>query len=124
MMKKQFAQFLVRWALNALGLFTAAKFLTGMTYQNDWHVLFVTALILAVINALVKPFLIILSLPALILTLGIFSVVINGFTVYLAHLLYHPFEVDGFMTAVLAGMVVGLVNYIVTRVFDALVKEQ
>lgn len=124
MMKKQFAQFLVRWALNAAGLYVAGRFLAGMTYQNDWQVLFVTALVLAVINALVKPFLVILALPALILTLGIFSVVINGFTVYLTHLLYQPFEVNSFMTAVLAGMVVGLVNYIVTRVFDALVKEQ
>jgi putative membrane protein len=123
MMKKQFAQFLVRWSLNALGLFVAAGFLQGVTYQNDTRVLLITALILAIVNALAKPFLIILALPALILTLGIFSVVINGFIVYVTHLLYGPFEVDGFVTAVLAGMVVGLVNYIVTRVFDALVKE-
>lgn len=85
--------------------------------------LLMAALILSVINVLIKPLVIILSLPALLLTLGIFSVIINGFMVYLAHIIYSPFQVSSFGTAVLAGLVVGLVNYIVTRVFDALAPE-
>lgn len=118
-MKRQFVQFLIRWGLNAAGLFVAAKLLSGITYQERWHVLVVAALILAVVNALIKPFLVILSLPALLLTLGVFSVVINGLMVYLAHLLYPPFQVSGFGSAILAGMIVGLVNYIVTRILDS-----
>lgn len=122
-MKRQFVQFLVRWALNAAGLFVAAQLLSGVEYQNEWGVLLIAGLILSIINALIKPFLIILALPALILTLGIFSIIINGFMVYLAHILYSSFEVSSFWTAVLAGMVVGLVNYIMTRVFDVLAPE-
>ncbi len=122
-MKKQFAQFLIRWGLNSVGLFAASLLLSGITYQEEWHVLLIAALILSIINALIKPMVVILSLPALLLTLGIFSIVINGFMVYLAHVIYRPFQVSSFGTAVLAGLVVGLVNYIVTRVFDMLVTE-
>lgn len=91
-MKRQFIQFIVRWALNSAGIFVAALFLDGVTYQDQWHVLLIAALILSVVNALIKPLVIILALPALILTLGIFSLVINGFMVYLAHVLYSSFE--------------------------------
>lgn len=122
-MKRQFAQFVVRWLLNVVGLFVAALFLTGVDYQDNWFTLVIAGLVLSVINALIKPFLIILALPALILTLGIFTVVINGLMVYLAHLLYSSFEVSSFTTAILAGMVIGLVNYILTRIFDVFVTE-
>ncbi len=122
-MKRQFVQFLIRWGLNTAGLFVAALFLKGLSYQQEWQVLVVAGLVLSVINALIKPFVVILSLPALLLTLGIFSIIINGFMVYLAHLLYPPFQVSSFGTAILAGLVVGLVNYIVTRVLDVAVKE-
>ncbi|MFO0971308.1 MAG: phage holin family protein [Candidatus Saccharimonadales bacterium] len=123
-MKRQFAQFLIRWGLNTVGLFVAAHFLKGLSYQEEWRVLVVAALVLSIINALIKPFVVILSLPALLVTLGIFSIVINGFMVYLAHLLYSPFQVSSFGTAILAGLVVGLVNYTVTRLFDIAAKEE
>lgn len=122
-MKKQFLQFLVRWGLNIAGLFTAAQMITGISYQNRLVVLVLAALTLSVANALVKPFVVILALPALLFTLGIFTVVINGLMVYLAHLIYTPFEVESFTAAILAGLVIGLLNYIVTRVFDIFVQE-
>lgn len=117
-MKRQFVQFLLRWGLNTAGLFVASLLLKGVTYQQRWWVLVIAALVLAIANALVKPFLVVLALPALLVTLGIFSVIINGFMVYLVHLLYRPFHVSSFGVAILAGLVIGLVNYIVTRVFD------
>ena len=122
-MKRQFEQFLVRVALNIAGLFVAALFLKGITYQDQWYVLVIAGLTLSIINVLIKPFIVILSLPALVLSLGIFSIIINGFMVYLAHILYKPFQVSSFGTAILAGLVVGLVNYVLTRIFDALTPE-
>ena len=122
-MKLQFEQFLVRVALNIAGLFVAALFLKGITYQDQWYVLVIAGLTLSIINVLIKPFIVILSLPALVLSLGIFSIIINGFMVYLAHILYKPFQVSSFGTAILAGLVVGLVNYVLTRIFDALTPE-
>ena len=122
-MKKQFLQFLVRWGLNIAGLFVAAQMISGISYQNRLEVLALAALTLSIANALVKPIVLILALPALLFTLGIFSVIINGLMVYLAHLVYSPFEVESFTAAVLAGLVIGLLNYIVTRVFDIFVQE-
>lgn len=122
-MKRQFAQFLIRWGLNTAGLFIASLFLKGISYSEQSHVLVIAALILSIINALIKPFIVILSLPALVLTVGIFSIVINGFMVYLAHLIYQPFQVSTFGTAILAGLVVGLVNYILTRILDLKATE-
>mgnify|MGYP001022613966 CR=1 FL=1 len=122
-MKRQFVQFLIRWGLNTVGLFVASLLLNGITYSEQWYVLVIAALVLSFVNALIKPFVIILSLPALVLTLGIFTIIINGMMVYLAHIIYRPFQVSSFGTAILAGLVVGLVNYIVTRVFDVLAKE-
>lgn len=123
-MKWQFAQFVVRWAVNTAGLFTASLLLSGVTYQDQWQVLVLGALILSIINALIKPFVIILALPALVLSLGIFSIVINGAMVYLAHVLYPPFQVSGFFTAILAGLIIGLVNYIVTWLFDTFLPRE
>jgi len=59
-----------------------------------------------------------LSLPAIFFTLGLFIVVINGFTVWLAAQLYSPLNVTNFWGAVLAGVVIGLVNYLVTAVLE------
>jgi putative membrane protein len=122
-MKKQFLQFLVRWGLNIAGLFVSAQLISGVSYQSRLEVLIIAGLTLSFANALVKPFVVILALPALLFTLGIFSVIINGLMVYLAHLIYSPFEVESFTAAVLAGLVIGLLNYTVTRIFDIFVQE-
>ena len=123
-MKKQFVQFLLRCVFNAAGLFVASLYLKGITYDGRLEVLCIAALVLSIINALIKPFITILALPAILLTLGIFSLVINGFMVYLAHILYTPFQINNFTTAILAGLVIGLVNYMVTQVFDLLASEE
>jgi len=123
-MKRQFAQFLVRWGLNLIGIFAAARLLSGVDYRGGWMTLAIAALLLSVVNALVKPALVILALPALVLTVGLFSIVINGVMIYLVHFFYRPFEISSFSTAILAGLIVGLVNYIVTRAFDVLAPEE
>lgn len=118
-MKRQFAQFLLRWFCNAIAVFVAALFLEGLHYQDSWQVLAIATLIITIINSLIKPVATILALPALLLTVGLFSIVLNGAMIYLAHLVYRPFQVNSFWTAILAGMVIGLVNYILTRIFSA-----
>lgn len=123
-MKRQFAQFLIRWGLNIGGLFVAARLLSSVSYQENTTILVVAALVLSVINALIKPIIVIFSLPALLITLGIFSLVINGFMVYLASVIYPSFQVSGFSTAILAGIIIGLTNYVVTRIFDILHTEE
>lgn len=103
----------------SLGLWLAASFLsTHISYQNELSVVLIAGLVLAVINILLKPILVILSLPAIMFTLGLFMVIINGVTVFLVSKLYHPLHIDNFWAAVFAGMVIGLVNYLVTTILE------
>ncbi len=122
-MKKQFAQLLVRVGANALGIFIAAQFLPKISYESSLVVLCIAATVLALINAVVKPIVVIFALPAYLITLGLFSIVVNALMIYLVDIVYKPFEIKGLFTALLAGVVIGLINYIVTRVFDLRTKE-
>lgn len=118
-MKKPFSRFLVRWFVNALGLWIAAGLLgERITYDSRLAVIVISGFILAVINAIIKPIVVILSLPAILFSLGLFMIVINGLMVMLASKLYTPLEVTNFGAAMLAGMVIGLVNYLVTTILE------
>ena len=118
-MKKPLSRFLVRWFVCSLGLWIAAGLLgSDITYNNELADIIIAGLILAVINAIIRPVLIILSLPAILLSLGLFMIIINGFTVYLVSKLYTPLHVTDFWAAMLAGIVIGLVNYLVSAILE------
>jgi putative membrane protein len=113
--------FLMRWLVCSLGLWIAASFLSsGISYDNKLRVIVMAGLILAIINIVIKPILVIFSLPALLFTLGLFMIIINGSTVYIASKLYHPLHVTNFWAAVFAGVVIGLVNYLVSAILEDL----
>lgn len=108
------ARFLTRWFVSGLGLWIAAGLLGDrIEYQEKIGVIVIAGLILAVINGLIKPLVIIFSLPAIVLSLGLFMIVVNGLMVLVASWLYPSLEVRNFWAAMLAGMVIGLVNYLV-----------
>ncbi len=110
-------KFLTRWLVCSLGLWIAAGFLgTSSNYDNRFKVILIGGLVLAIVNIIIKPILVILSLPALVVTLGLFTVIINGLTVFIASKLYEPLHITNFWAAVFAGMVIGLVNYLVTTI--------
>jgi len=118
-MNRPFIRFLVRWAVCSLGLWIAAGLLGDrVTYESRLVVIVVAGLILAIINAIIKPIVIIFSLPFILFTLGLFMIVINGLMVYLVSKLYTPLHVTNFGAAMLAGMVIGLVNYLVTAILE------
>lgn len=112
-------RFLVRWLVCSLGLWIAAGLLgSHISYGSKFHVIIVAGLVLAIINAIIRPIVIILSLPAILLTLGLFMVVVNGFSVFLASKLYTPLHVKNFWAAILVGMIIGLVNYLVSAILE------
>jgi len=112
-------RFLTRWLVCSLGLWIAAGFLSNsISYDSKFRVIVIAGLILAVINVIIKPIIIILSLPAILLTLGLFMIIINGLTVFIASKLYSPLHITNFWAAVFAGMVIGLVNYLVTAILE------
>jgi putative membrane protein len=116
-MLKQLAQFLTRWAANCLGL-AAAVALNILSISGGARYLVVSGLLLALLNAVIKPILIIVSLPLIALTLGFFLIIINGLVVYVLSIMYPPMEIQNLWFAMVAGIIVGLVNYIVTIVYE------
>lgn len=118
-MNRPFLRFLIRWVVCSLGLWIAAALLAGrVSYESRAGVVIIAGLILALVNAVIKPIVIILSLPAILFSLGLFMIVINGLMVLLVSKLYSPLHVTNFGAAMLAGVVIGLVNYLVTAILE------
>lgn len=120
MKRKKSSRFIVRWIVSSLGLWLAAALVGSdkISFQNRLSVVVISGLVLAVVNTVIKPLVVFLSLPAVLLTLGIFMVVINGLMVSLAAKLYSPLEVSSFGIAVVAGLVIGFTNFLVTAIID------
>jgi len=109
-----------RWLVCSLGLWIAASLLSSdITTNNKLLGIIFAGLILAAINIVLKPILIILSLPAIVFTLGLFMIIVNGLLVYIVSKLYTPLHITNFWAAVFAGMVIGLVNYLVTTILES-----
>lgn len=114
-----FYRFLLRWFVCSLGLWIAAGFLNGsISYGNHISAIIIAGLILAGINAILRPFIVLLSIPAILLTLGLFMLIINGLTVYIASKLYSPLHISSFGVAIVTGIIIGLVNYLVTAILE------
>ena len=122
-MKKQFYTFILRWVINIGALWACASVLHFITSIGGVYRIIIAALVVSILNAIVKPILIIFTLPAIALSLGFFLIVINGFVVYLTSLLYKPQKIDSFWIAVLVGIVISLLNYIVTVATDLIGKD-
>ena len=119
-MHNPLSRFMVRWFVCGLGLWIAAAFLgeSRITYQNRIGVIIMAGLILAIINTILKPIVVLLSLPALLFSLGLFMIIINAVMVLLASRLYGALEVNNFGAALVAGIVIGLVNYLVSAILE------
>lgn len=120
-MKKQFSLFVLRWMLNSFGLWVAVRvFGTGYSdaelTANTWAFL-VAGLIFSLINAILRPIVIILSLPAILVTLGLFMIVVNGLMVYISLKLAPGLQMT-FLYSMITGIVLSLVNYIVSGVLE------
>jgi putative membrane protein len=119
-MKPRYSKFLVRWAVSILGLWIASELLgnESISYQGRLSAVIISGLILAIVNTLIRPLVVFLTLPAVLLTLGIFMVVINAMMILFAAWLYGPLEVSGFGIAVITGLVIGLVNWLVSAILE------
>ena len=113
-MKTQFTTFLIRWLANSLGIYVAGSVFNLISYQDSPTVVIIGGFLLSLLNAFIKPLLIIFTLPAIALTLGLFLVVINGFIVYLLGIIYESIEVQSFWSALVVGIIIGLINYLIT----------
>lgn len=102
--------FLLRAAIAALGLWVASELLPGMTFDAPSK-LVLAAIVLGVVNAVVRPLAFILTLPITVITLGLFLLVLNAGMVALVAWLVPGFQISGFWTAVGAALIVSLVSW-------------
>ena len=105
------AGFILRGLIAALGLWAATEMLNGIRIDTAMT-LVLAGLLLGVVNAIVRPFALLLSLPALLLTLGLFLLVVNAAMLGLVALMLPGFQIDGFWTAIGAALIVSIVSWI------------
>ena len=117
---------LIRWAISSIAIFAAAQLIPGIRVENmqAWTIYAIMAILLGLVNAFVRPFLKLLSCPLIILTLGLFVLVINAISLmiaaWLASLFKVGFYVDNFGAALLGSLVIS----VVTVFFNLLIKDE
>lgn len=120
-MKRQFSIFLIRCVLNSFGIWIAVRvFGTGYSeqeLQSSVGVFLIAGIIFSIVNTTIRPMVMVMSLPAILLTLGLFTFIVNGLMVYIA-LKLAPGITMTFWHSVVAGMVLSLLNYIVSTTIE------
>ncbi len=104
--------FLLHWAITAVSLWIASHIFSGLKFDNTAS-LIVSALLLGFANAIIKPLLIVLTLPLTLLTFGLFVLVINALMILLVAWLVKGFKVSSFWTAFFASMFIGLLSIVI-----------
>jgi putative membrane protein len=102
---------LIRGLVTALGLWVASALLPGV-HSTGLLPIIGAGLLLGLVNAIVRPIIVILTLPITIVTLGLFLLVINALMVWLVSKMMNGFAVDGFLSAVLTAVIVSIVSWI------------
>jgi putative membrane protein len=105
------AGFILRALIGSLGLWAATEILDGLTI-DDAFTLVLAGVLLGLVNAVVRPFVLLLALPALLFTLGLFLLVINAGMLGLVALMLKGFHIDGFWTAIAGSLIVSLVSWV------------
>src|SRR5881392_2437212 len=109
--------FILRLLVNAAALWVATRLVPGVTYVGGWLPFLGVALVFGFVNAFIRPVAKVLTFPLIILTLGLFSILINAFMLWLTSVLSAAFgfgfHVRGFWAAVLGAMVVSIVSTVI-----------
>lgn len=106
---------LLSWLLNAVALLAVAYFLPGIHLSGFGSAL-IAALLLGLVNTLIRPVLVLLTLPVTVLTLGLFFLVLNGLLFWAVGSILAGFQVDGFWTAMMGALLYGIVGWILSLV--------
>jgi putative membrane protein len=111
-------RFLLRWAINAAGLYAAIWIVPGIDFFGEWTGILWVALIFGLLNALVRPVLKLLAFPLIVITLGLFTLVINTalllLTSFIGQSFGIAFTVDGFWAALLGSLVISIVSVVLS----------
>jgi putative membrane protein len=114
------AAFAFRWLSSVVALFVAAWIVPGVGYGDDFWVLFLAGLVFTTVNVFIRPVVILLAIPALVLTLGLALILVNTFMLYLTDWIVPSFETGSFWSTLGAALIVSIVNLII----DAVLKPE
>jgi putative membrane protein len=108
--------FVIRWLVTTLAVLVAAHLIPGISYEG-WGTLLGASLLLGIINAFVRPILLLLSLPWIIITMGLFIFVINALLLMLVSKIIPAFQVAGFWSAFFGAIVISIVSWLLSSFF-------
>jgi len=106
---------ILRWLLNAIAIYIIAQYLPGLSVGGFYSALIVV-FVLGLINAVIRPILLFFTLPINILTLGLFTFVINGLLFWFASTIVKGFEVAGFWPAFWGALLLSIVSWVVSDI--------
>jgi putative membrane protein len=110
-MSPKLKRFLANWIINTAAVAVAASIVHGIDYQGKFLNLFVASLLLGMLNAFIRPILLLMALPLLVFTLGLFILVINAVLLWVVGQLMAPhFSVDGFKSAFWGALIIGIIS--------------
>jgi putative membrane protein len=111
-------KYFIKWLVNTIAIMLAIKFVPGIVYAGEWWGILVVGLIFGLINTFIRPFIKLFALPLLILSLGLFTFIINAMMLSLTSLLsdkFHlGFHVEGFKAAFLGALVISIASMVLS----------
>ena len=114
---------LLRWIGNSLAILFAAWLFDGVDVTSTQDA-FIAGAVLGIVNTVVRPVLVLLTLPATILTLGLFYFVVSGFCLWLTSYCLAGFEVHGVFTTILAAILISIVSTVITSALQGAAKDE
>jgi len=108
--------FILRWFVTTVAVFVAERLIPGIT-SSGWETLLGASLLLGIINAFIRPVLLLLSLPFIIVTMGLFIFVINALLLLLVSKVVPAFQVDGFWSAFFGAIIISIVSWTLSLFF-------
>ncbi|MEJ2683982.1 MAG: phage holin family protein [Candidatus Sulfobium sp.] len=119
--------FLIRWLINTIAIMVAVKLVPGIVYIGGWWGILIVGVIFGLVNAYIRPLIQIFTLPLLVLTLGLFTFIINaimlGITSWLSEQFNLGFSVAGFKSAFLGALIVSFVSMVLTCIMPQEKRE-
>ena len=113
---------ILRWIINGVALFIAAELVAGISFEGGWLAVVIVALVFGLVNALIRPLLKILTCPLIILTLGLFTLIINALMLWFASALAGwigiGFHVSDFLAAFWGGLVISVVSFVLSLLLN------
>lgn len=121
---KFIGKIIIQVTSNVVALYAAVNFIDGVGFSGGFGDLLIASVILAAINVFIRPVLKLVFGPIIVLTLGLFVLVINALSIYILDIISNPLTIQGYMPLFLASLLIGIVNFIITASGKAVYKEQ